>query len=1033
MFDFLKEVDCQKLLAVKKKFEGGERQIVMGLNSFAAGFFIGTMGRGGALVAKDLVSSGKIAAQLSGFGFNVKFLTGTFENSLGLIDENLRDDFYAALGDLCLQKIDFLIAMPNALFQKIPSKAVFLKNIISLCKNQTLDMSNLIKRLVEVGYHRTDGVYARGDFSVKGDTILLAPIGCENLLRIEFFDDIIEKLSLLSFDDKKFVSAPQTFDILPRELPAENANILSYVDKVFIDEPAQIESALETFDHAENFLPQSDVFADLPKSAIAFANIVKDTFFKADSYAHFSAENGKNYLYNFKELADDLKVFAGGGKEIYFFCKTAENAKRLNTFLEENFVFAQSISGAPTHIHIVEDFLPYTVHLHDANAIFFGTYNLFAKEKTTKTAKKAKLFIPKVNEFVVHDVHGIGKCVGIEKLALAGFEKDYIIIEYAGGDRFYLPSEQADALSLYSTNEESPKLNKLGGADFARVKEKVYKSVKEMAFDLLKLYAAREKAKGVVYAKDDYLSEQFDDAFPFEETPDQLRAIADIKADMESTKIMDRLVCGDVGFGKTEVALRAIYKAVLSGKQVAFLCPTTVLAQQHYQTCQKRFSGFMVKTARFNRLMTKSEEAKVLAGLADGTIDVVCGTHKLLSNKVAFKNLSLLVLDEEQRFGVEDKEKIKNLKNNIDVLSLSATPIPRTLHMSLTGIRDISIIDTPPRQRLPVQTFVTEFDEGLIQRAIETELARDGQVLIIYNNIEKIFDFAAKIKNLVPNAKIGVAHGRLSQKVLEDTIIKLYAKEYQILVSTTLIENGIDLPSANTLIVIDADKLGLSQAYQIRGRVGRGDKPAFAYFLIKEGKQVSENAYRRLSALMENTSLGSGLKIAMADLDIRGAGNVLGKQQSGNMMKVGYDLYYKLLNVALKELKGEKVVALRDVKIIIALDAYVPEWFVESEDDRLKLITEISALENQKSAQEFLHNLESTLGKVPNEVQNLAKISVLKNLCQKVGARQVQVNEDGFKLYFYEKNDLIFSQKATILQNLNHLLADLEKQIPQNS
>ncbi|MBR2052714.1 MAG: hypothetical protein IJ959_01010, partial [Clostridia bacterium] len=319
MFDFLKEIDCQKLLAVKKKFDGGERQIVMGLNSFAAGFFIGTMGRGGAVVAKDLVSSGKIAAQLAGFGFNVKFLTGTFENSMGLVDENLRDDFYAGLGDLCLHKIDFLVAMPNALFQKIPSKKAFLQNIISLHQNQTLDMALLIKRLVEVGYHRTDGVYARGDFVVKGDTILLAPIGCENLLRVEFFDDVVEKISLLSFDDKKFVSTHENFDILPRELPAENANILSYVDKVFIDEPAQIETALETFDYAENFVLKSDVFADMPRSAIAFANIAKQTFFKPDSYAHFSAENGKNYLYNFKELAEDLKIYAGGGKEIYFF------------------------------------------------------------------------------------------------------------------------------------------------------------------------------------------------------------------------------------------------------------------------------------------------------------------------------------------------------------------------------------------------------------------------------------------------------------------------------------------------------------------------------------------------------------------------------------------------------------------------------------------------------------------------------------------------------------------------------------------
>ncbi|MDD4816069.1 MAG: transcription-repair coupling factor, partial [Clostridia bacterium] len=624
--------------------------------------------------------------------------------------------------------------------------------------------------------------------------------------------------------------------------------------------------------------------------------------------------------------------------------------------------------------------------------------------------------------YVVHNIHGIGKCVGLEKLKFSDYEKDYFIIEYANGDRLYLPTEQTDTISAFYAGEKEPKLNKLGGVEFAKIKEKVYKNVKQIAFDLLELYAKREKTMGNVYVKDDYLMEMFETAFPFEETADQLQAINDIKTDMESKKIMDRLVCGDVGYGKTEVALRAIYKAVLSGKQVAFLCPTTILAEQHYKTCQSRFNGFMVKVARFNRLVKKAEQDEVVKGLADGSINVVCGTHKLLNDKLKFKNLTLLVLDEEQRFGVEDKEKIKNMKNNIDVLSLSATPIPRTLHMSLSGIRDISIIDTPPKERLPIQTFVTQYTEDLVERACNQELSRGGQVLVIFNRIDKIYDFANKMKKMLPNVNIGVAHGRLSQKLLEDAIMKLYNHKYQILVATTLIENGIDLPSANTLIVVDADKLGLSQLYQIRGRIGRSNKTAYAYLTFNANKQLTNTAYQRLTAIMEHTALGSGFKIAMADLEIRGAGNVLGKEQHGNMAKVGYDLYYKLLNMALKEIKGEKSEDKKDMKLDINISAYIDENYITNEDDRIKVYGQISLLNSQQQLQNLKTDLTCVYGKMPTELDNLMKIALIKNLATNQNIKRIIINQNACKVYFYDNKDIIFSEFLSVNDKMEQVL-----------
>jgi len=548
----------------------------------------------------------------------------------------------------------------------------------------------------------------------------------------------------------------------------------------------------------------------------------------------------------------------------------------------------------------------------------------------------------------------------------------------------YVPAESMDVLSKY-VGEANPALSRIGGAEFERVKARVKASLKTLAFDLKKLYAERAENKGYAFPENAVFMQEFEDAFHHELTPDQACSVAEIKADMCSDKVMDRLLCGDVGFGKTEVAFRAIYLCALAGKQAALMCPSTVLCSQHYNTASERFSAFGVRVAMLNRFNTPKEQTAILKGLEDGTIDLVVGTHRLLSADVKFKNLGLLVLDEEQRFGVEHKEKIKNMRKDIDCLTMTATPIPRTLHMSLSGIRDISTIQTPPSQRLPVQTYVVEETETLIRDACIRELSRDGQVFILYNKVESIFTFAAKIKQILPEATISVAHGRMEKTTLENAVLNFYSGKSNVLITTTIIENGIDLPNANTLIVVDSDRLGISQLYQLRGRVGRGTRLAHAYFTYKAEKVMSENAAARLKAIMEFTELGSGYKLAMRDLEIRGAGNILGAEQHGHMDRVGYELYSKLLK---EELTGEsQTVAELDIRA----NAYISEKYIESSAGRLDSYKQIAEISTVADYQRVYTSLRDTYGQLPRAVENLLVIAVLKSYAAKFNVKKITV------------------------------------------
>ncbi|GAB6932053.1 transcription-repair coupling factor [Calditerricola satsumensis] len=598
---------------------------------------------------------------------------------------------------------------------------------------------------------------------------------------------------------------------------------------------------------------------------------------------------------------------------------------------------------------------------------------------TISGAERIKSYLDlKVGDYVVHVNHGIGKYMGIQTLEVDGVHKDYLLIQYAGNDKLYVPIDQIDLVQKYiGAEDKEPKIYSLGGGEWKKVKNRVRASVRDIAEDLLKLYAKRQASKGYAFSKDTPEQREFEALFPYEETPDQLRAIEEVKRDMEAPRPMDRLLCGDVGYGKTEVAIRAAFKAVMDGKQVAVLVPTTILAQQHFETFKERFADYPVRIEVLSRFRSRKEQNQVIKGLKDGTVDIVIGTHRLLSKDVQFKDLGLLIIDEEQRFGVAHKEKLKQLKTNVDVLTLTATPIPRTLHMSMLGVRDLSVIETPPENRFPVQTYVVEYSAALVREAIERELARGGQVYFVYNQVQSIERMADQIRALVPDARVAVAHGQMDENELERVMLDFLDGQYDVLVCTTIIETGVDIPNVNTLIVYDADKLGLAQLYQLRGRVGRSNRIAYAYFTYQRDKVLSEEAEKRLQAIKEFTEFGSGFKIAMRDLAIRGAGNLLGPEQHGFIASVGFDLYTQMLKEAIEELKGEKPEEppLRP-EIDLAVDAYLPSDYIPDAKQKIEMYKKFAAVENPEEVPDLVDELVDRFGEPSPPVKNL--LSVVK-------------------------------------------------------
>ncbi len=634
----------------------------------------------------------------------------------------------------------------------------------------------------------------------------------------------------------------------------------------------------------------------------------------------------------------------------------------------------------------------------------YGAKGGKARKKKEKGSKIASFTDLAVGDYVVHETHGIGIYQGMTRLTSEGTSRDYLMVQYLGSDKLYIPVDHLDRIQKYIGGGESaaPKLSRLGGKDWDKQKSKVRESLKELAFDLVKLYAARQRNRGHAFEKDTPWQREFEENFPYEETPDQLQATDEIKSDMERVQPMDRLLCGDVGYGKTEVALRAAFKAVMGGKQVAILAPTTILVQQHYNTLMRRFEGFPVQADVLSRFATAKEQKETLKRLESGEIDIVVGTHKLLARTVKFKNLGLLIVDEEQRFGVGHKETIKNMKQSVDVLTMSATPIPRTLHMSMVGIRDMSLLETPPQARFPVQTYVMEYQDSVIRDAILRELGRGGQVFFLYNRVSSIDQCYDRLQKLVPEARIAIAHGQMKENVLEDVMLDFSQQKFDVLLCTTIIESGLDIPLANTLIIYDADHFGLSQLYQMRGRVGRSNRLAYAYFTIRPGKVLSETAQKRLDAIREFTEFGSGFRIAMRDLELRGAGNLLGPQQSGHLANIGYDLYCKLLEEAVLEAQGEAPRLNRDIetRMDVHVNAFLPANYVTGDKQRLDVYKRIASITTAQQRDDVEEELIDRFGDEPQPVANLVAVAYLKALCERLGVERVHQTDGRIDMKF---------------------------------
>ena len=744
---------------------------------------------------------------------------------------------------------------------------------------------------------------------------------------------------------------------------------------------------------------------------------------KVNQKFSIDVKNVNSYQNSFEMLIKDLTRWKKEGYRVILLSASRTRASRLASDLREYDLRAYCPDGdtQPASQHRVKpgEILVTYGNLHRGfeypllKFVFITEGDMFGAEKKRRKRKKTNyqgraiqsFSELSVGDYVVHEEHGLGIYRGIEKVERDKVIKDYIKIEYGDGGNLYLPATRLESIQKYSgADAKKPKLNKLGGAEWKKTKTRVKGAVQQIAKDLVKLYAARQERAGFQYGEDTVWQREFEELFPYDETEDQLDAIESVKKDMESRKIMDRLICGDVGYGKTEIALRAAFKAVQDSKQVVYLVPTTILAQQHYNTFVQRMKDFPVRVDMLSRFCTPARQKKTLEDLRKGMVDIVIGTHRVLSKDMEFKDLGLLIIDEEQRFGVAHKEKIKQLKENVDVLTLTATPIPRTLHMSLAGIRDMSVLEEPPVDRTPIQTYVMEYNEEMVREAIHRELARNGQVYYVYNRVTDIDEVAGRIQALVPEAVVTFAHGQMREHELERIMADFINGEIDVLVSTTIIETGLDIANANTMIIHDADRMGLSQLYQLRGRVGRSNRTSYAFLMYKRDKLLKEDAEKRLQAIREFTELGSGIKIAMRDLEIRGAGNVLGAEQHGHMEAVGYDLYCKMLNQAVLALKGELPEEdTYETAVECDIDAYIPSYYIKNEYQKLDIYKRISAIETEDEYMDMQDELIDRFGDIPASVENLLKIAAVRALAHRAYVTEVLVNRQEVRLTMYQK------------------------------
>ncbi len=962
------------------------------------------------------------------------------------------------LYDIARGEAKAVVTTAEALMQIVPPKESVLDATVVFERGKRYRTDEVAEKLVSAGYTRVGHVDEPASFAVRGDILDVCAPGGE-AARIEFFGyecdtvralDVAEQSAGAAID--AFAAYPATEGAFSRErreaaiaaleaaaakrkcsgLPVEQRliermrsgdrdgeqTVLPLFPHTTLDRfcgmPIIIEDAKTVYDncvfayreHASRakrladaneapYIAEQNLVAQPPAADARLCFHAIDSanrFFSPDLVFKFKSVNLPLYGKSLGSIADDIATWRSRGMTVYIGADIRASLESLNCFGAE-------------YINPVADGGVF----FDGNAVVIGMRNVGMKRDPFESIRRSGIKeLPKPGDYVVHETHGIGICEAVGAVDFGEYERDYITVRYAGGDTLYVPVENMSRLSKYDFTDVPPKLNKLGGAEFERAKTKVKSRLKALAFDLMELYARRESVKGKVYSTDSALFDEFAADFPYSETTDQLSAIDACMQDLTSGKIMDRLICGDVGFGKTEVALRVAFKVIAEGGQVAFLSPTTVLCHQHYNTTRARMEKFGVRVAAFSR--AEPDSAKTLKGLADGSIDIVCGTHKLLGNAVKFRNLELLILDEEQKFGVSDKEKIKNLKTDINVLTLSATPIPRTLHMAMSGIRDVSMLETPPTGRLPAQVYVTEYSDALCVDAVTREVERGGQVFIVYNYVNGgskagIAEYAGRLQGLMPGVRLIYAHGQMEKSKLTAAVEQFADGKADVLVATTIIENGIDIPNANTMIVYGAENMGLSQMYQLKGRVGRSDRVAQVYFTYGDETRLNSQALERLESISRYTELGSGVKIAEQDMRIRGVGNVFGAEQHGHIVSVGYAMYCKLLKEAVAELKGAATPTRKDPTMKVDFTAVIPSGYCDAAV-RIELYRRISALRTKKERDDLLRELKDAYENVPRELKNLADVGLIKNLAAAHNATLVTLLRSGAKIEFADVKDI---------------------------
>ena len=994
---------------------------------------------------------------------NSLFEANKLYNSISTIEEDVylfpMDDFLtsealAISPDLMITRLETIhhltkekpsIIITNLMgyLRYLPNHNTYLNHILSLKIGDVIEPKDLVNKFVSIGYIRDTLVNKTGEFGVRGYIIDVFPVDEDYPIRIEFFDNEIESIRRFDPDTQKSISKEDSIQILPYfEFIASKPVLEEHFGKQKY--LPQYESVRNISDYMGDVIT---IFKDYEQLMVSYKDIIHETItYKKEKDISFTG----NYMFALDELKVSYPVYYYSLNNIhhsnlvsYAFSFDVRSMQGFHENIEKiNDTINHYIHNQNTVILCVKKyqfrslykFLNMKVyetdfsHIHEKsvnlvdcglnqgfiyqNTVVITGNELFhsvSSKKQYHTKYKYSSTVHDVNklnigDYVVHSVHGIGVYSGIKTLTLNDITKDYLEIHYQGTDKIYIPVEKIDTISKYSGREGYvPKINKLGGIEWQRTKNRVKSRVSDMADQLIKLYAERETRKGFAFSKDCDLSIDFEKDFPYELTADQIRAIAQIKEDMEAPVPMDRLLCGDVGFGKTEVAFVAAFKAILDSKQVLMLCPTTILSNQHYENALERFKNFPVSIGLLNRFTSPKETQRILDGLKEGTIDMVIGTHRLLSDDIHLKDLGLLIIDEEQRFGVAHKEKIKQYKTNVDVLTLTATPIPRTLQMSLVGIRSLSLIDTPPINRYPVQTYVVEENNQILRDAIYKEISRNGQAFILYNRVQTIDEFASKIKKLAPDVSVGIAHGQMTKNQLESTIVDFVKHQFDVLICTTIIETGIDIPNVNTLIIMDADRFGLSQLYQIRGRVGRSDKFAYAYLMYQPFKSLTESAVKRLNVIKEFTELGSGFSIATRDLSIRGAGDILGSEQAGFIDTIGMDLYLKLLNDEVKRRNHEEVEKEEEneeTKPLINVTTHISDHYVSEDDLKIEIHKKINSINSFDTFKMVKDELEDRFGKLSEDIIIYMYEEWFENLAKKIQVFRVNQTRNSIELIF---------------------------------